>query len=351
MKKLLIALLMLYGVAHAQVENRIKQYVFTERLGVGRAGNNDSSVYFQVGPNSGGSRGFGNPRLSNIGALIGSPIPGLQFYDNSIKRLKYWAEDRWITIDSSAGGSPYDSTIDLSAPVTTNIPGLKGSVLGVTDIKAALEAILYQSEDPTLSLTGGIAQEFMAAGANVSQTVNYTAGRQAATEPLDSIRIDGTYKSFSQPAKPGTVSGTHSVSIPRNVNTTISGYVRTTDSKVTSASTTFTWNAPRYVLWLTDTTGISSGAKDSDIIAGTKDVSSARAKTYNTGAPSGTQYPVFVYIATAGALTTLKMNGFESIGAWKTVTKNITTGAGYVGSFRIYWGNNGQTSASNIEAQ
>lgn len=248
------------------------------------------------------------------------------------------------------GGTPYDSTIDLEDPVSTAIPGLQGKVFGEIDIKEAIRKILYQSDPPLMTLTGGAPQELMSSGANVTKTVSWSITRQDYTEEIDSVFIADTSISFSQPDKPGVYGSNRNVSIPRNTTTVVSGRVKTVDGQEAFASTTFTWVAPRFVLWVTDTTGISSGSLDATIISGTKDLSNSKTKTYNTGVPSGTQYPVYVYIASAGELTSLKMNGFESIGAWKTTTRTLTTGTGYTGSFRIYWGNNGQTAASNIEA-
>lgn len=254
----------------------------------------------------------------------------------------------YVSANSGPGGD-FDSSISLPNPVTTDIPGLKGKVLGDVSIQEAIRIILSQADPPRITLTGGTAREFMSSGANISTTKNWTVYRDAATETIDSIRINGVYQSFSQPAKPGSVSGTQSVSIPRNTNTTTTGYVRTSDGQVVSATTTDTWAAWRGYGWVSDTAGISGGGYDATIRALTGEVNSSKTKTWNTGNPSGEQFYVYAYIATAGTATSFFFNGFESIDLMNVITRSFTTSTGYTANYVICYTKFKQNTSSQLQ--
>lgn len=107
MKKIL-TLLLLFNIAYGQVENKIIQYNFLNKLSVGRQGNNDSAAYLQVGPNSGGNKGIGLPRVANTNAIVGTPFKGLMVFDESKDSVGYYDGSKWIY----PGGSASDTVIN-----------------------------------------------------------------------------------------------------------------------------------------------------------------------------------------------------------------------------------------------
>lgn len=215
--------------------------------------------------------------------------------------------------------------------------------------------VLRTTQSPTSTLTGGSTLEFMAAGADISYTSNWSAGRLAATTNsqatanISSIVVDGVSQSFSNPAPGASVSGTKSVAVPRNISKTVSIVVTSSDGKTSTSSTSWPAVARRYYGWVNDTTGLRTGS-DAVIHALTSELSSSKSKTFNTGSPTGTQFFVYAYIGTAGSLTQFDMNGFNSLAAITSVTRALTTANGYVGSYTINWTTNGQTSSSSIIA-
>lgn len=126
--KIIIVLLLLFNVAKAQVENRIPIYNFTNKLGVGRTGNNDSSAIFQIGPSFGGKGGLGLPRVSNVNAIVGTPIRGLMVYDESKDSVGYYNGTRWIY---SGGGS--SGNADLTTGKQEFTPTVGQTTFTVTD--------------------------------------------------------------------------------------------------------------------------------------------------------------------------------------------------------------------------
>lgn len=218
--------------------------------------------------------------------------------------------------------------------------------------------VLRTTQNPTATLTGGVTQEYTApAGNDLNYSLNWSAGRQAATSSaqatatLSTIVVGGTSQTFSQPSAGATVNGTQLVAVVRNTNTTFTNLVTTSDGKTASATTTFTFLPKRYYGWVSDTTGLRSGAADATIRALSSELSASKVKSWSTGSPSGTQFYVYAYYATAGALSAFDMNGFPSIEAMNSVSRSFTNSEGYTGTWYIYWTINGQTTASTIEAE
>lgn len=253
---------------------------------------------------------------------------------------------KWTQFGSGAGGFDTIPAGPISSLATIGFnPG--------TNISPSEFIIktFYDTKPPTAMLTGGQTLDLMPVGSNVNVTLNWSASRQDKTAPLATVVVGGINQSFSQPAAPGTVSGTQSVSVVRNANTTFSNVVTTTDGKSAIATTTIPWSPRRYYGWVTDTTGISSSSFNDAVITSLgNEQSSSRSKSFNTGNPTGNHFYVYAYIATAGALTQLDMNGFPSLEAWNVVTRNFTMATGYIGQWRVYWTKNPQSLSSTIVA-
>jgi hypothetical protein len=212
----------------------------------------------------------------------------------------------------------------------TSLPKL-GFAPGTTDVGEWINRVFYQSADPTATLTGGVQLELMAAGATLPFTLNWTAGRQLGTATLGSVVVNGVTQSISQPAAPGTISGTQTVAVTRNQTGTFNMTVTTTDSKTVTASTTFTFLPKRYFGWVTNTV-----PTDADILATASELTASNAKTWTQNAPGGSKYLMFAYPASAGNLTHIDINGFPSIEAFKLTTRSLTNALGHTQSYNIY---------------
>jgi hypothetical protein len=161
--------------------------------------------------------------------------------------------------------------------------------------------------------------------------------------------VAGTNETFSQPAQGASVSGTQSVSFPANTDITYQNVVTTDDSKTATASTTFSFLPKRYYGFISDTTGIgTTGFDDTKITSLGNEINASKVKSWSTGNPTGTQFYVYAYYATAGELSHFDMNGFPSIDAMNHVTRNFTNALGYTGQWTIYWSKNGQTLQSTV---
>lgn len=198
-----------------------------------------------------------------------------------------------------------------------------------------ITSVYYQSQVPLATLTGGIDQELHSAG-TYSGSVSWGATRQTATQPLASIVVAGITQSFSQPSAGGTVNGTQAISMAYNTNTTYTNTVTTTDSKIGSATTSFTWLPKRY--W-----GRSTGAPDNAAIlsstGGSNELSGSKAKSGFTITASGSNNVFYAYPLSLGVLTSITIGGFESFSAFTRTTVSVTNSSGYVQDFYVYTSN------------
>jgi len=297
-------------------------------------------------------------------------IPALKLYYGNSTRLRVVVENRDYTQCSScivndstiyagASGRKWQrmSTIDSShdfvpgGPITSNdIIGFNPGT-GITT-STFIQNVFYQSQAPIATLTGGLTLE-LRSSQTMNYTLNWSAGRLLATKTLQNIIVAGQTESFTQPSAPGTVSGTQDVSFPANTDITYSNVVTTTDSKSTTATTTFAFLPKRYYGWIStsDTAGIGTfGYDDSKITALNGELSPSKIKTWNTGNPTGTQIYVYAYYYTAGNLNNLILNGFNSLDAFNVIQRQFTNALGFTGQWIIYWNKNGQTLSSDVIA-
>jgi hypothetical protein len=250
---------------------------------------------------------------------------------------------KWLI--SGSGGGIVNGTAITSLPTVGFVPS-------ATNPSDWINNVFYQSQAPTASLTGGVNLELRSAQ-TMNYTLNWIAGRQSATTPLASIFVASVTQTFSQPSAGNSVSGTQAVSFAANTNVTYNNVVTTTDSKATTASTSFSFLPQRYSGWInvSDTAGLGTfGYNDSKITALTNELTASKVKTWNTGNPTGTQIYVYAYYATSGTLNNLILNGFPSIDAFNVSQRNFTNALGFTGQWIIYWNKNGQTLSSDIIA-
>jgi hypothetical protein len=283
---------------------------------------------------------YADTTAANLSYIAGHP--GAQIVTGNTLWVRDSTATKWL-VGSGASGS-------IPAGVITTIPVVgtnPGTNLSTGDW---ITNTFYGSQPPTAILTGGVTLELQSA-ATLNYTLNWTSGRQAATNPLSTIVVAGVNQTFTQPAQSASVSGTQAVSFAANTNVTYSNVTTTDDGKSATATTTFSFLPKRYYGWISDTTGIGSGSFDDAIITALgSELSASKSKSFSTGSPTGTQFLVYAYFSTAGALTQFDMNGFPSIDAMNSATRNFTNASGYTGEWIIYWSKNGQTLSSTVIA-
>lgn len=190
----------------------------------------------------------------------------------------------------------------------------------------------YGTQPPTASLTGGGTFEYTNASTQ-SATLNWSAGRSTATNPLASIVVAGITQTFSQPAQGASVSGTQAVTVPTNTNTTYTNTVTTTDGKTASATTTFSYQNKIYAGFVPSAT-----PTDAEIIAATGSgyvsgfFSGSRNQSGSLSTPSATKYYVFVSPASYGTPNII-INGLGV--TFNQTTRTFVNASGYSSSYIV----------------
>ena len=304
---------------------------------------NDSS-YNNIKGGVHASQGLINTNYNDTATANLSPIAHYKGAQITVGNITYYRDStatKWLT----GGGLVVNGTAITSLPTVGFVPN-------ATDPASWIDAVFYQSQYPTASLTGGVTLEFRSTQ-TMNYTLNWSGGRLLKTNPIATIVVAGINESFSQPSAGSSVSGTQAVSFPSNTDISYNNIVTTTDSKSTTATTTFSFLPMRYYGWvnLSDTAGIGTfGYDDSKITSLSQELNSSKVKTWNTGNPTGTQIYVYAYYYTAGTLNNLILNGFPSIDAFNVSQRNFTNALGFTGQWIIYWNKNGQTLSSDIIA-
>jgi hypothetical protein len=243
-----------------------------------------------------------------------------------------------------------DLSFNATTPSTSSVIGINGVTLGTNTIAATLQALLYPSQPPTATLTGGLQLELMASGADLPYTLNWSGSRQGATQNLSSIVVASVAQTFTNPSAPGTVSGTQAVSVTRNTNVTYANVVTTADGKTnTSTTTSFNFFPRKY--WGRSATNSPSNADLLAALGGGSEFGTAKAKTSFNITASGTNFIFYAYPTSFGLLSSLTIGGFESLPTFTQSTVSVTNASGFVQNYYIYTSNNAFSStASNIIA-
>jgi hypothetical protein len=207
------------------------------------------------------------------------------------------------------------------------------------------------TQNPTASLSGGVAQERVASGSALSYTLSWSGGRQnagtnvLATNPLTTIVVATVSQSFSQPSVGSSVSGTQSVSVTRNTTTTYTNTVTTTDSKTASATTTFSFYDKRYVGWSTTTT-----PTDAEILAAVfKDNNGGTVSLSQTLTQLGSAAHLFY--ANTAQVSSITINGFPSTSSFSiNNSRSFTNASGGTTTYYVSVSNNaiGNTGTTSI---
>lgn len=202
-------------------------------------------------------------------------------------------------------------------------------------VDSAFKLLYFGSQPPTATLTGGTVYELTVS--NKTHSLAYNYGRQSATATIATVVINpGSFNVFtSQPAQPGTVSGTQSVTTTANTNTTYTETVTTTDSKTATSSTSDTF-LPRFFYFRSP----DAVPTQADILAfagGSNPLQAGHNITAAVIIASGSNYPAFAYLASEGNVTViLDVNGFNVTSAFNATTISLTNSQGYTASYRVY---------------
>lgn len=241
--------------------------------------------------------------------------------------------NRWDSSGVGGGGGGFIT----GGPITSTPPPNfnPGSNISTEEF---IRQAYYASQGPTAGLSGGQTIELMATGAALPFTLNWSAGRSGATNPIQSIVVAGVNQTFTTPAAGGSISGTQAVSVTRNTNTTYSTVVTTTDGKTATASTSFTFLPSRYFGWVNSQT-----PTDANIIAAGAELSNSNAKTWVQPAPGGAQFLVFAYPANEGNLANFFINTFPSLEAMQLTQRTLTNASGFSQTYNIYVSKNAFT--------
>ncbi len=216
----------------------------------------------------------------------------------------------------------------------------------ITKTQADNFYVKVQTQNPTASLSGGVAQERLASGSALSYTLTWSGGRQnsgtniLATNPLASIVVATVSQSFTQPGAGSSVSGAQSVSVTRNTTTNFTNTVTTTDSKTASATTTFSFYDKRYVGWCASTT-----PTDAEILAAVyKDNSGGSVSLTQTLAQLGSAAHLFY--ANTVSINGVTINGFPSTSSFSlNNSRSLTNASGGITTYYVSVSNNAIGSA------
>jgi len=230
-----------------------------------------------------------------------------------------------ITAGGTVNGWTVSSVPTVGQVVTTGTP------------QEVFYQLYKQTQVPTASLSGGTTYELGVSDATHSLSWSY--GRQAATATISTAVISpGSLSVFgSQPAQPGTVSGTQSVTTPSNTNRTYTLTVTTSDGKTAIATTTDTWLPGRY--WGRSASATPDNTIILAVAGGEKQLNGAKANTGFTITSSGSNYVYYAYAASLGDLTSILVGGFESIGAFTKTVVSVTNVNGYTQNYNVYTSN------------
>jgi len=250
------------------------------------------------------------------------------------RKLNGANEIRWLW-----GSNLYSlpDSINITATSITSLPFV-GQTIVPGNPASVWRQMFGQTQIPTASLSGGTAYELGVSAA--THNLSWSYGRQAATATISTAVISpGSLSVFgSQPAQPGTVSGTQSVTTPSNTNRTYTLTVTTTDGKTATATTTDTWLPGRY--WGRSASATPDNTIILAVAGGNKELSGAKDKSGFTVTSSGSNYVYYAYPASLGDLTFISVGGFSSFGAFTKSVVSVTNINGYTQNYNVYTSNN-----------
>jgi len=215
--------------------------------------------------------------------------------------------------------------------------------------------VKIQTQNPYGNLTGGISQERLATGTDLSEILTWSAGRyagnvtQAATANISTINISGYSQSYNQsftnPTAGSSTSGSQVVSYPRNITSTFTNTITTTDGKTVTYTTSNTFYDKRYI-------GFAAGPIPTDM-----EILSAIYQDNNGGTTSFTTTLAqllndkYLFYANTSTVTTVTVNGFPSTAAFSlNNSRSFTNASGGTTTYYVTVSNNalGSVGTTNL---
>ena len=298
----------------------------------GSGGASTLSAVLALGNNAGGLR------IVNLGLPVaGGDATNKTYVDAGDQRTLDTAYARMTRYVRDNGGATTDFNGNRVITRNGSFAGL--NVGTTTTIQAFLEELLFPSTPPTMGLSGvGGNRELMATGAALSETLNWSVTRASNGGAISSTVVNGGAVT-ANPAAGATASGSVSVSVVRNTNATFSATTTDAFGKTGNASVTVTWLPKRY--WGMSAVGLS--------LALSSELSNSQSKSNFLIALTGTASNIiYAYPASLPALTSLIVNGLESIEAFTVSTGNFTNASGYTQTYRVYTSVNTFSGSGNI---
>jgi len=117
----LIALILVltFGVSIGQIYNPVPQYVYKNKLGVGRSATLDSSAYLMIGPNNNAVAGLILPRVSDTLSIVGTKRHGLMIFSSQLDKPVWYDSTNAVWTEMGTGGvSATDAVVLFNGSVT-----------------------------------------------------------------------------------------------------------------------------------------------------------------------------------------------------------------------------------------
>ena len=157
MKYILSLILVLtFSVSIGQVYNPTPQYVFKNRLGVGRSTPVDSAAYMNVGPNGGAVAGIVLPRIADTLTISGTKRHGLLIFSNQLNKFAWYdsTNTRWVEVGSGSSSSGEVMLMNGSRTVGDSLlfPTITGDTAYIRNLLAGSGLLFENMGDTVLKL-------------------------------------------------------------------------------------------------------------------------------------------------------------------------------------------------------
>ncbi|EHQ30007.1 hypothetical protein [Mucilaginibacter paludis] len=311
----------------ANVADSISKWVTKTQLNaaVNLKANNSNTVTVNGSSQTLGS----NPSFTTVSSIT----PGIGFTNNTPITTS-----GTLNVDTvSAIATKYYASIaspKIPGGAISSIPAIGDNPGTNLTSSAWIISEFYKSKVPTATLTGGSLSEYSTA--SKTHNLAWSYGRQDVTQPIASAVINpGSFNVFgTQPAAPGTVSGSQSVTTSANTNTTYTITVNTTDSKTATATTTDTWAPGIYYGRCAGTA--PTQAEVLAVAGGAKSIATGHAGTWVVTA-SGSNHPFIAINSTQGNITLIKdVNNFDVTSSFPSSSVSVTNVNGYTATYTTY---------------
>jgi len=302
-----------------------------------------------------GLNGTGIDWKGKLDAPPAEPKTNWAYYDSLQKKSFIFDGADWQIL-SQDGTSSTDSSLAAfngNRPITGSV--FNGENPGTNDLVKWIEYLFYPSQGPTssLSITYGsetkttITLEKMADGADLSATLNWEAGRQAATKLLSSITVAADTTAFVQPNEGASVSGNANVTVPRNENTSFSVRVVTEDNKLSSSSVNFRFMWKRYYGFIATSLAndVMLTPTNGQILSLSSEFASSRGFT-KTVSPGSAKRLVIAYpLSMDSNDMEIKISGFDQKGAFDRQVISVTNQSGATTDYVVYTAKNNTSNS------